>query len=140
MNNKMNLLKIILLFHLIKTTILEIEIVSIDWQKYINSSNLIAFDKKIKSLNGLLTNFTYLKSIDLSNNRIEQIDSLQNLKSLQYLDLSNNQLKEINLLQHLTSLEILHLSQNQITKIDSLKYLISLTKLYLSFNQIKEIE
>jgi hypothetical protein len=70
MKNKMNLLKIILLFHLVKTSMFEIEI-SIDWKNYINMDNtyLKAFDKNIISLNGIEI-FNYLNMIDLSYNKI----------------------------------------------------------------------
>ena len=84
----MNFLKIILFFQLI-----EIEM-SIDWHKYVISSNLQASFKSIKSLNGI-ESFNYITSIDLSKNQIKQIDSLHNFISLEILDLSTNQKKWI---------------------------------------------
>ena len=95
-------------------------------------------NNQIKGINSL-QNLTFLKYLFLSQNQINQIDSLKNLKSLEDLNLSNNQIKEIDSIENMKSLISLELSNNQITSIDSLKNMRSLERLFLSNNQIKEI-
>ena len=132
----MNLFKIVLLFQLMKSAIFEVEI-AIDWKNYINSdTSLKAFDKNIISLNGIEV-FNYLEWVDLSYNKIAEIDLLRNFTSLKWLVLSKNQIKEIDVLENLKSLERLELSSNQVKEIDSLVKLTSLKYLDLSSNSIK---
>ena len=62
----------------------------------------------------------YLPSLfrlDLSNNKITEIDSLHNSKSLFLLDLSNNQIKEIDSLSNLKRMNYLFIFHNPISNL-----------------------
>ncbi|MFW9992083.1 MAG: leucine-rich repeat domain-containing protein [Candidatus Odinarchaeota archaeon] len=80
-----------------------------------------------------------LSLLDLSSNRIEIIEGLDNLRSLKVLELSNNPISEIQGLSRLVNLEVLNLSGCEIEKIQGLEHLRSLTTLNLSNNIITEI-
>ena len=77
--------------------------------------------------------------MNLSNNRITEINGLENLKNLEYLNLKNNQITEINGLKNLKNLGSLNLENNQITEINGLENLKNLGSLNLENNQITEI-
>ncbi|QHI35177.1 Internalin-A [Kordia antarctica] len=81
-----------------------------------------------------------LITLNLSNNRISNIDFLTNLTSLEILDLSENKISNIDALKNLTSLTALNLYQNDISDISALSKLTSLTGLYLSDNQISDLK
>ncbi|MBD3228850.1 MAG: hypothetical protein GF329_11745 [Candidatus Lokiarchaeota archaeon] len=64
-----------------------------------------------------LTNLQSLELLDLSNNRIRNIEKLTKLKNLKYLYLANNQIEEennLNYLKQLKNLEYLDLTGNNI--------------------------
>jgi len=83
---------------------------------------------------------TWLQKLDLSYNKIIEINTLQGLTALTSLNLAGNQIKEIDALQKLAALTSLDLSGNQIKKIGALQGLTTLTSLVLYSNQIKEID
>ncbi len=78
--------------------------------------------------------------LNLSNNKISDIESIKELKSLQELNLSNNEISDIESIKELKSLQTLSLWSNQISDIESIKELKSLQKLDLSNNKISDIE
>ncbi|MBN2533673.1 MAG: leucine-rich repeat domain-containing protein [Spirochaetales bacterium] len=71
---------------------------------------------------------TGITSLDLSNNKIENIYEINSLDQLEELDLSNNYIDDIDPLAGLNNLETLYLDHNQIeditvlTKLDELKF------------------
>lgn len=99
-------------------------------------------DKGISNISGL-EKFEYLRMLDLSQNEIENIDSLKKENTFNYLwllDLSQNQIQEIEFTDsnYLVNLDNLNLCQNEIVEID----LSGLHKLYylrISDNNISDI-
>ncbi len=66
-----------------------------------------------------LQNLKQLKSLDLSNNSIEDLGLLKNLKSLTHLDIANNRVRDIknlDTLEKLENLEFLDISGNIIAQ------------------------
>lgn len=82
-----------------------------------------------------------LVHLDLSNNRIEDIEGLGQLKDLQILDLNSNRIDLIKGLDGLAGLQHLNISNNRyIRKIRELQHLKALQTLNLSDNYIEEIQ
>ena len=80
-----------------------------------------------------------MRELNLSNNLIEDISSLRDLKRLEYLRLGDNPLKSITHLKELKNLRELGLWGTQISDISPLKYLTSLSYLNLTINKIEDI-
>jgi len=78
-----------------------------------------------------------LKSVNLKNNRLKQID-WGKLNQLIKLDLADNQLEQINL-RSLTSLQDLIVTKNNLVEID-LSQNLELQELYIPFNQIDTLD
>jgi small GTP-binding protein len=74
--------------------------------------------------------------LDLSNNKISNIDELGKLKKLTKLDLNNNKISNIDELGKLEKLTWLDLSHNKISNIDELGKLEKLTGLFVDNNPI----
>ena len=72
---------------------------NVNWNAFLikDRNEINANSRKIESLNGI-ESLIYLKSIDLSYNRIKQIVLLKTLTNLESLGLSVNQIQEINTL------------------------------------------
>lgn len=88
-----------------------------------------------------LRDFTQLKHLELTNNKITDITPLTSLKNLNYLDLQNNSLKDLSPLAQLTNLKELHLGYNRdIVTITPLKDLKNIQKLYLFGAKITQLE
>ncbi|MBC8753582.1 leucine-rich repeat domain-containing protein [Kordia sp. YSTF-M3] len=87
-----------------------------------------------------LEKFTQLEKLSLAHNRITKIENLEKLTNLSELDISYNQISKIENLENLINLIELSVSHNKISKIENLEKLTSLTKLYLNNNQISKIE
>jgi Leucine-rich repeat (LRR) protein len=105
-----------------------------------NLTKLILSHNRISNID-LLSQFTKLKYLDLSNNKgIKNYNSLANLFQLDYLDLSSNKLNNLYSLQYLTSLTTLRINENQITDIDCLVNLKYLNHLDLSSNIINKLD
>ena len=83
---------------------------------------------------------TWLETLDLSFNKITEIQNLDKLSNLTLLDLSFNQITVIKNLDKLNNLSQLELSYNQITTIQNLDKLNNLSQLDLSYNQITAIQ
>jgi len=101
-------------------------------------TKLIASGKGISNLKGI-DYCTNLRSLDLSNNNIEDIAYLSRLDKLNLLDLSYNQIKDISPIENKKSIETLYLNNNSISDISTLKTLNDITHLYLSKNRISNI-
>ena len=86
-----------------------------------------------------LQNLTNLTRLNLRDNGISDISTLQNLTNLTYLNLSGNSISNISALEDLTSLTTLGLTSNSIIDISTLEESTSLTTLYLGGNSISDI-
>jgi len=96
--------------------------------------------RKIDDIKGLKFH-TDLKELDLSENRICEINGLETLTNLEKLILNRNKyLTKIKNLESLVNLKWLEISSNQITEIKGLETLINLRYLFLNGNQITEIK
>ena len=83
-----------------------------------------------------LDNLTYL---NLSGNRITNIDSLGKLRNIIYLDLSENNITKIDPIGNLKQLLCLNLSENKVTDITPLIKCNLISTLFLQNNKIQEI-
>jgi Leucine-rich repeat (LRR) protein len=92
-------------------------------------------DMDIESLAGLQL-CKHLTGLNLSANRIHDINPLRFLRRLEWLDLSGNNIDDADCLEKLTRLEELDLSDNQIEDIDFLENLENLRVVNLSGNPI----
>lgn len=70
-------------------------------------------------------------SLDLSDNQISDISSLENLINLEKLELSDNEIKDISPLQNLKNLKELNLKCDEFTDISPLANLVNLEYLGL---------
>ncbi|NMC03555.1 MAG: leucine-rich repeat domain-containing protein, partial [Candidatus Lokiarchaeota archaeon] len=97
-------------------------------------------NNKIRSIKSLENQTSHLlETLWLGNNQISCIEGLENV-NLRYLDLSMNNISKIANIDHMIDLEELYLSRNEITKIEGLETLVNLKRLHLSHNGIKKIE
>lgn len=89
----------------------------------------------------MISHFSSLRSINLSNNSIVQITHGSLPKGLHVLDLSRNKIATIEGLRELTRLRVLDLSYNKISRIGhGLSSCLLLKELYLAGNKISEVE
>ena len=86
------------------------------------------------------TNIEFIKYINLFNNNIKTIESLDGLINLTTLILSFNEIRTISGLEFWINLRKLDLNHNFISKIEGITYLKELTVLNLSNNWISEID
>jgi len=90
---------------------LEYEVKGTPWGWKNNISNIFEIEG--------LEYFNAIKKLDLSNNQIQNIKELSNLKSLTHLILSNNEIKDqdnLRLLNELSNLEYLDICGNEVVK------------------------
>ncbi|WP_343707299.1 leucine-rich repeat domain-containing protein [Flavobacterium sp.] len=102
----------------------------------------ISYDGRIKlqyEFFSIISKFSKLESLVLSDNDFDSYSMLKNLKNLKYLELKNNELEDISFLASMSSLIHLNLSSNKIYGIGALSDLINLQELYLNDNQIVNI-
>ena len=81
---------------------------------------------------------TGLKSLDLENNKIDDVRPLMGLKKLEYLNLAGNKIDSVTALSDLKKLNELHLSRNPLKGISALSDLSSLKTLCLDSTGIKD--
>ncbi|CAG0921405.1 unnamed protein product [Notodromas monacha] len=86
-----------------------------------------------------LWNFRNLKSLDLSNNLIQEICGLETLHKLQKLNLSFNYITKIQGLQTLTDIQDLSLYENKIEVLENLDELKKLRIFSIGNNQLSSI-
>lgn len=96
-------------------------------------------DNALSQINEDLSCLKNLSELNLSFNKITQIENLSELSFLKKLDLGNNEIKDIAWLERLTNLSDLHLGYNQITSTVWLEKLTNLTSLQLQSNKIEDI-
>src|SRR5665648_396911 len=87
----------------------------------------------------ILNTLKYLQTLDLSYNKIRDIQILENQNGLQSLILRNNNISDIRILKYLTKLNSLDLSCNKINDFQYLENLTGLQTLNLSNNNISDI-
>lgn len=90
--------------------------------------------KEIENLNWLI----FIKKLDLGNNEISKIDNLDKLTTLIDLHLWYNKITSTNWLEKLTNLTSLKLQHNEIADLSSLKDLSKLEELKLEFNKLTD--
>ena len=78
-----------------------------------------------------------MEYLQISHNKIEEINGIGNLPKLEGIDVENNDLKRVTNLKS-NSIKFLNLSNNQIQEIDNIESK-SLEKLDLSNNKLKRI-
>lgn len=100
--------------------------------KFLNLSNNQLSD--LTSLERLLN----LKVLNLAYNNIRSIHELGNLEALEYLNLSNNAITDLTGISKLTKLKTLNLSNNQLSNVEELNSLENLKKIYLQGNNIEQ--
>jgi small GTP-binding protein len=110
------------------------------WKNLRGLQSLNLSENQISDI-GSLEKLTSLKTLELNNNKnsIIEISSLGKLISLQSLHLSGNQINDLHFLDKQVGLEILDLSKNKINDISFLKNLTGLKELYLSYNKICDL-
>ena len=81
----------------------------------------------------------HLKILNLSNNNIEFMDGLKELKLLSWLGLANNKIKTIQQLNQCVHLEHLDLSGNFIQHLSDVSYLKNLKVLLLHRNNVETL-
>ncbi|MDW3190962.1 MAG: COR domain-containing protein [Cytophagales bacterium] len=86
-----------------------------------------------------LVELPFLKSIDLSQNRITDLTLLSKFSNLVELNINGNLVENLNAISELVDLQSLDVSVNKISDIQSLKNLTKLTKLNLSQNEVENI-
>jgi internalin A len=111
-----------------------------------NLIKLKIYDNRIKSIDAILTNLYNLISIDASDNEINQIQidsSMFNYStSLLDLELTNNFLDNIDSLAHLSKLKKLHVNKNKIRYLSRqiMQRLDDLEFFHIEFNLIEKFE
>ena len=93
----------------------------------------------IESLD-FIEHFKNINTLDLSCNKIKEIECLENCHKLQFIALSKNQIIEIKGLNRLKNLHSLDLSENKIKGIKNLYKLIGIQEINLSKNPISNIK
>lgn len=96
------------------------------------------FKKNIQNIYGLQY-FRSLKTIMLSQNKIEDISPVGDLTKLTDLNLSYNRISDIRPVQNITGLTVLRMDSNRISDITPVQNLTSLTTLGCWDNQIEDI-
>lgn len=108
----------------------------------LNSSSTVAHISGIglKAI-PMISSFSSLRSVNLSNNFIVQITPGSLPKTLHILNLSRNKISTIEGLRELTRLRVLHLSYNRISRIGhGLSNCTLIKELYLAGNKISDVE
>lgn len=97
------------------------------------------YDNLIKHLEGL-EEFTQLRILDLSYNKLKHIKNISNLRKLDHLYFVQNRLTKIENLEELRDLVYLELGANRIREIEGLDTLTKLQHLWLGQNKITELK
>lgn len=97
--------------------------------------SLELFDNRIDNITGIGT-LTNLTSLNLSDNMIQDISSLGSLSSLKKLYLADNQITDINILGSLSGLTVLDAHDNLITDVSILKNLHNIQETNIDHSQL----
>eukprot|EP00347_Sterkiella_histriomuscorum_P021343 403334317 len=89
--------------------------------------------------NVMLKQFTNLKTLDLSFNKLQKINNLDTLKELRELNLSYNRIETMENLNKLPNLRVLVLDHNKIKQLENLKYLRKLEILQVTGNLLEDL-
>jgi len=95
-------------------------------------------DNNIINLDGI-DSFQNLENLSLSNNNLGSIEGLQSCKKLKEIRLDYNRLKRIDELKDSKYLNIVNLSYNHLISTDGLEECINLTELYMDNNHIERV-
>jgi len=107
--------------------------IDVDRLKYLTLSNV-----KLLQLDGITTPFQNLLYLNLSFNRLfGDLMGLKHMKSLKVLDISHNKLQNINEVKYIKTIEILRFHDNQIESLESICNMNQLKELWCSNNNIK---
>lgn len=87
----------------------------------------------------MLSMFKKLVRLDLSGNRIQNMEVLSNCKSLKWLSVSDNCLTSLQGIEGLSNLTVLNCSRNKLTSMDGIRSLLQIRALILNDNQIPSI-
>ncbi len=98
----------------------------------------IMYDTLITDVS-VIENFKQLEDLELSNQKLNNIDFVSNLTKLKALWISACNINDIKPISNLIDLDFLHMKDNKIEDITPLKNLKKLVRLYLSRNKIKDI-
>ena len=88
----------------------------------------------IDNIEGFENNYANVEELDLSNNKIKNLEGIEKFSNLRILKISNNHINNINGLDSLKKLQKLSLRNNNIAQIGVLKKISSLKYLDLSGN------
>jgi Leucine-rich repeat (LRR) protein len=107
-----------------------------------NKGYLDLSNRRIRSLSNIenLDLFPDITGIDLSENKLVNIQKIVQCENLDFLRLNHNLLKTIEGLENFTRLKRLEIGSNKITKISGLNTLKNLDTLILRWNAIEKIE
>lgn len=89
--------------------------------------------------NVMLKQFTNLKKLDLSFNKIARIDNLDTLSGLRELNLSYNRIEQIENLNKMPNLKILVLDNNKIKQLENIRSLRKLEVLSVTGNILEDL-
>lgn len=94
----------------------------------------------LTKLDGLhVQNFVHLVFLDIYDNQLERISSMESLVSLRVLLMGKNRIRRIEGLKSLTKLEVLDLHGNRLFTLSGLHALTELKVLNVAGNQIKVV-
>ncbi|CAL5990413.1 Conserved_hypothetical protein [Hexamita inflata] len=104
-----------------------------------NLEHLNLSQNRLQNVNEL-TSLRKLRVLDINQNRILDTRFLQDLAKMENLDISHNLIESINPLEGLIEIKQLDISQNKICSIAKLEKLKKLEYLNISFNKIIQVE
>jgi len=92
----------------------------------------------LSNLSPLINEMVNLRSLNVSNNQLSSLPSINRLKSLTLLNLNNNKLKELpDCFNNLQNLKQLHLRNNMLVTLPSTRGCQNLVEIYLGNNSLK---
>ncbi|CAL6025237.1 Conserved_hypothetical protein [Hexamita inflata] len=104
--------------------------------------NLQCLDLSINRLENVdkLKQLGNLRALDLNQNFIKTVDCLESLAGLQNLDISYNQVSQVKALENMENMKVLNISHNKINSMQCLAKMKNIVSLDISFNQIISVE
>ena len=94
---------------------------------------------KSKQINDAISPLLNLKSLNISNNKLQDISMLRELSKLEHLDMSNNRVRDGSILENLKALKTLRIGQNGISDLSFITQLKQLQNLDISKTPIKDL-